>query len=161
MRKIILIAVLALSAFTFSGCEWICKKCPECPENRPSSTTKTLNYYVYIIDTLKPNSPFEKYTVQFNDQSPQVIVPGQSFNISYNPSTETDSVLVRVDAIKTNGNQVRMALYKMPLYWEESNVNDTLFKTQIFYNPNEFVAGGPPTPGTGLPDPVCQRRCRL
>ena len=150
--------LMAVSAITFTSCDWLCKKCPECPENRPTSTTKVLNYYIGIIDTITP-SAFEYYTVKLNNNTSEKIVPGKAFNVTYNPITEKDSLKVRVDAWK-GGKTVFIANYILPIYWSDANGGDTLFQTQLFYNPNptSISSIGPPVGGT-QPVPICTKHC--
>lgn len=161
MKKIFLILLVAITVTTFNSCKFVCKMCPP-PCGTPStpSTTKTLNYFVYIFDTLE-HSPFKHYLITLNDQSKQDTIlgnRGRDFNIVYNPITEKDSIRVKLYAVKTDDSRVFMAYYTLPIYWSESNGGDTLFENQVFYNPSQIVLLRPPNPV--IPDPVCKRSCQ-
>ena len=160
MKKILLILLVAISVTTFNSCKFVCKMCPPpCGTPTTPSTTKTLNYFVYIIDTLN-SSPFKRYLITLNNQSKQDTIlgnRGKDINVLYDPITENDSLKVKLYAEKTDGSRVFMAYYTLPIYWSESNGGDTLFQNQVFYNPSPIVLIGPQNPV--IPDPVCKRTC--
>lgn len=155
MRKIIFIIVMAVSAVTFTGCEWFCKKCPDCPNGpvpKPPSSTKIVNYYIAIIDTttVRPYKYYAKFNA-YSDVCP--IGNGESYNLKYTPVDGVeDSITVRVYKKDTITNRTtNLVNYIEPLTWEQSSIDGILYKTCVLNALPANGAGGPPTVKAPIP----------